>query len=217
MLGANPYAANGSLATAPDWPGRIKALLARGGRLVVVDPRRTRTAEEASEHVAIRPGSDAFLLMAMLNVLATRNLVDLGRLEPYVSGVDQVLELAATFSPEVVAPLTGLDAETIERLATELAQAPTACVYGRMGTTTAEFGTLTSWLGDVLNVVPGTQDRPGCGGSAAGRVVPPGCGRAHPGACRQCGPHRGGDRPRAQSLLWLGLGRVCANPPSKQG
>jgi anaerobic selenocysteine-containing dehydrogenase len=161
MLGANPYASNGSLATAPDWPGRIEALLGRGGRLVVVDPRRTQTAEVASRHLAIRPGTDPLLLMALVNVLAADGLIDLGRLEPYVVGVDQVVRLAGPFTPEAVAPATGLDAEEIRKLAHDLAAAPSACVYGRIGTTTARFGTLTSWLVDVLNVLTGNLDRPG--------------------------------------------------------
>jgi anaerobic selenocysteine-containing dehydrogenase len=161
MLGANPYASNGSLATAPDWPGRIEALLERGGRLVVVDPRRTQTAEVASQHLAIRPGTDPLLLMALVNVLAADGLISLGRLEPYVIGVDQVVQLAEPFTPEAVAPATGLDHEEIRGLAHELAGAPSACVYGRIGTTTAEFGTLTSWLVDVLNVLTGNLDRPG--------------------------------------------------------
>ncbi|MGH9228499.1 MAG: molybdopterin oxidoreductase family protein [Acidimicrobiales bacterium] len=161
MLGANPYASNGSLATAPDWPGRIEALLERGGRLVVVDPRRTQTAEVASQHLAIRPGADPFLLMALVNVLAADGLIALDRPEPYVSGVDEVLRLADPFTPEAVAPATGLDAAEIRGLAQDLAAAPTACVYGRIGTTTAEFGTLTSWLVDVLNVLTGNLDRPG--------------------------------------------------------
>jgi anaerobic selenocysteine-containing dehydrogenase len=161
MLGANPYASNGSLATAPDWPGRIEALLARGGKLVVVDPRRSRTAEEATEHVAIRPGADAFLLMAMLNVLAAEGKIAPGRLAEHLSGLDEVLAVAADFTPEATEPLTGVPAATVRRLALELAAAPTACVYGRIGTTTAEFGTLTSWLVDVLNVVTGNLDRPG--------------------------------------------------------
>ena len=161
MLGANPYASNGSLATAPDWPGRIEALLGRGGRLVVVDPRRTQTAEVASRHLAIRPGTDPLLLMALVNVLAADGLIDLGRLEPYVVGVDQVVRLAGPFTPEAVAPATGLDAEEIRTLAHDLAAAPSACVYGRLGTTTARFGTLTSWLVDVLNVLTGNLDRPG--------------------------------------------------------
>jgi anaerobic selenocysteine-containing dehydrogenase len=161
MLGANPYASNGSLATAPDWPGRIEALLDRGGRLVVVDPRRTQTAEVASRHLAIRPGTDPFLLMALVNVLAGDRLIGLDRLEPYVTGVDEVVRLAEAFTPEAVAPATGLDPEEIRGLAHDLAAAPSACVYGRIGTTTAEFGTLTSWLVDVLNVLTGNLDRPG--------------------------------------------------------
>jgi anaerobic selenocysteine-containing dehydrogenase len=161
MLGANPYASNGSLATAPDWPGRIEALLDRGGRLVVVDPRRTQTAEVASQHLAIRPGADPFLLMALVNVLAADGLIGLDRLEPYVTGVGDVVRLAKPFTPEAVAPATGLDPAEVRGLAHDLAAAPSACVYGRMGTTTAEFSTLTSWLVDVLNVLTGNLDRPG--------------------------------------------------------
>ena len=162
MLGANPFASNGSLATAPDWPGRLEALLERGGKLVVVDPRRSRTAEAASEHLAVRPGTDAFLLMALVNVLSTEGLVDVGAgLEPYLAGLDEVLAAAEPFTPEATAALTGIDAETVRRLARELAAAPTACVYGRIGTTVAEFGTAASWLVDVLNVLTGNLDRPG--------------------------------------------------------
>jgi anaerobic selenocysteine-containing dehydrogenase len=161
MLGANPYASNGSLATAPDWPGRLERLVARGGTLVVVDPRRSRTAETATEWVPIRPGADAYLLMAMVQVLVSEDLVDLGACEELVTGLDVVITAAASFTPEVVAQATGLEPERIRRLARELAAAPTACVYGRIGTTTAEFGTLTSWLVDVLNVLTGNLDRPG--------------------------------------------------------
>jgi anaerobic selenocysteine-containing dehydrogenase len=161
MLGANPYASNGSLATAPDWPGRIERLLERGGRLVVVDPRRSRTAEEASEWVAIRPGADAHLLMAMVQVIVEEGLVELGAAEELVVGFDEVVRLSKAFTPEAVAEPTGLAAADIRRLARELAAAPTACVYGRIGTTTAEFGTITSWLVDVLNVLTGNLDRPG--------------------------------------------------------
>jgi anaerobic selenocysteine-containing dehydrogenase len=161
MLGANPYASNGSLATAPDWPGRIEALTARGGTLVVVDPRRSRTAEEATQHVAIRPGADAFLLMALVNVLDADGLVDTGAAGEYLSGLDEVLAAARPFTPEAVAGVTGVEADVIRRLAHDLAAAPTACVYGRIGTTTALYGTLTSWLVDVLNTLTGNLDRPG--------------------------------------------------------
>ena len=161
MLGANPYASNGSLATAPDWPGRIEAMLARGGTLVVVDPRRSRTAEEATLHLAIRPGADPFLLMALVNVLAAEGLVDPGPAGEYLAGVDEVLALAEPFTPEAVEAVVGVDAATIRGLARDLAAAPSACVYGRIGTTTALYGTLTSWLVDVLNAMTGNLDRPG--------------------------------------------------------
>ena len=161
MLGANPYESNGSLATAPDWPGRLEALIERGGTLVIVDPRRTKTAAVASRHVAIRPGADPFLLMALVNVLAADGLVDAGAAGEYLAGVDEVLAVAEPFTPEAVADVTGVDADTIRTLARDLAAARTACVYGRIGTTTALYGTLTSWLVDVLNALTGNLDRPG--------------------------------------------------------
>jgi anaerobic selenocysteine-containing dehydrogenase len=161
MLGANPFASNGSLATAPDWPGRIERLVERGGTLVVVDPRRSRTAEAATEWVAIRPGADAYLLMAMVQVITSEGLADLGTCADLVTGLDEVVAAAAPFTPEAVAHATGIAADDIRRLARDLAAAPTACVYGRIGTTTAEFGTLASWLVDVLNVLTGNLDRPG--------------------------------------------------------
>lgn len=161
MLGANPLVSNGSLMTAPDMRGRLKALRARGGRLVVVDPKRTRTAELADEHHAIRPGTDALLLFALVNVLFERELVDLGALAEYTNGVAEVRSLAEPFTPEAVAPVAGIEAADIRRMAAELAAAERAVVYGRVGTTTQEFGTLTSWLVDVLNVLTGNLDRPG--------------------------------------------------------
>lgn len=161
MLGANPFASNGSLATAPDWPGRLERLVARGGTLVVVDPRRSRTAEMATEWVPVRPGADAYLLLAMVQVITSEGLVDLATAADLVTGLDEVIELAGAFTPEAVAAGCGVPAADIRRLARALAAAPTACVYGRIGTTTAEFGTLTSWLVDVLNVLTGNLDRPG--------------------------------------------------------
>jgi anaerobic selenocysteine-containing dehydrogenase len=161
MLGANPFESNGSLATAPDWPGRLRGIVERGGSVVVVDPKRTKTADMATEHVPIRPGGDALLLMAMVHVLFEDGLVDLGRLADLVDGVDEVRRVATDFTPEAVAPVTGIDAATIRRLAHELAAAGKAAVYGRIGTCTQEFGTLASWLVDVLNVLTGNLDEPG--------------------------------------------------------
>jgi anaerobic selenocysteine-containing dehydrogenase len=161
MLGANPYASNGSLATAPDWPGRLEALIARGGELVVVDPRRSRTAETATQWIAIRPGTDAHLLAAVANVIIADDLVDLGAVADHVSGVDAVCQALQPFTPEAVAPVTGVDAGVIRDLARRLAAAPTAVVYGRIGTTTQAFGTTASWLVDVVNILSGNLDKPG--------------------------------------------------------
>ncbi|GAC1517344.1 MAG: molybdopterin-dependent oxidoreductase [Acidimicrobiales bacterium] len=161
ILGANPFASNGSLATAPDWPGRLRAIRARGGKVVVIDPRRTKTAEEADEHHPITPGTDALLLAAMVNALFAAGLADAGAVSAYVTGIDEVRAAVAPFDPDSVAPLCGIDAPTIRRLARELAEAPTAVVYGRIGTTTQEFGTLASWLVDVCNALTGNLDRPG--------------------------------------------------------
>lgn len=161
MLGANPWESNGSMCTAPDFPGRLRGIQARGGRFVVVDPRRTRTAKAADEYVPIRPGTDAHLLLAIINVLCADGLVALGRLEAFTNGVDEVQSIAAPFTPEVVSDITAIDAATIRRLAHEIAAAPTAAVYGRIGTNTVEFGTLASWAVDVINVLTGNLDRPG--------------------------------------------------------
>ncbi|WP_040793917.1 molybdopterin oxidoreductase family protein [Nocardia higoensis] len=158
MLGANPLESNGSLCTAPDFPGRLSALRKRGGRLVVVDPRVTRTARLADEHLFIRPGSDAYLLFGLVHTLFAEELTDL-RLP--VDGLDEVRAAAADFTPQAVTARTGVPAETVVRIARELAAAPTAAVYARIGTCTAEFGTLTQWLVDVLNVLTGNLDRPG--------------------------------------------------------
>ena len=160
MLGANPYASNGSLVTAPDMPGRLEALRERG-KFVVVDPRRTKTAENASEHLTIVPGTDSFWLMALINTLFDEGLVEIGRLEAHVAGVDEVREMTAPYSAEAVADRCGIDADTTRRIARELAAAPTAIVYGRMGAHTVEFGTVASWATDVLNVLTGNLDEPG--------------------------------------------------------
>ncbi|MGI5268476.1 molybdopterin-dependent oxidoreductase [Nonomuraea sp. CA-218870] len=158
MLGANPLESNGSLCTAPDFPGRLKALRRRGGRLVVVDPRRTRTAELADEHVFVRPGTDAYLLFGIVHTLFAEDLVTLAH---PVNGLDEVRESAKHFPPDVVARRTGVPAEVIVRLARELAAAGRAAVYARIGTCTAEFGTLAQWLVDVVNTLTGNLDRPG--------------------------------------------------------
>ena len=184
ILGANPLASNGSLMTAPDMRGRLRAIRARGGKIVVIDPRRTRTAEEADEHHFIRPGTDALLLFALVAALFDEDLADPGeRIAGLCTGLDEVRALAEPFTPEAVAAACGIAADQIRRMARELAAAPTAAVYGRIGTCTQEFGTLASWLVDVLNVLTGNLDSPGgamfplAAAGAANAAGEPGRGR----------------------------------------
>jgi anaerobic selenocysteine-containing dehydrogenase len=161
IIGANPLVSNGSLATAADFPGKLRALRKRGGRLTVIDPARTRTAELADRHIAPRPGTDAALLFAVVHVLFDEDLVDLGDLAEYVTGAGQVRELAADFPPEAVTEHCGVAADDIRSLARDIATAPSAAVYGRIGTSTVEFGTIGSWLVDVINILTGNLDPPG--------------------------------------------------------
>ena len=174
IIGANPLVSNGSLATAADFPGKLRALRKRGGRLVVIDPARTRTAELADRHLAPRPGTDAALLFAIVHVLFEEGLVekDLGGIAEHVNGVDEVRARADEFSPEAVASHCGVSADDIRMLAREIAAAPTAAVYGRIGTSTVEFGTVGSWLVDVINILTGNLDRPGGAMFPLGATVP---------------------------------------------
>jgi anaerobic selenocysteine-containing dehydrogenase len=183
LLGANPLVSNGSLLTAPDMRGRLRRIRERGGKVVVVDPRRTRTADEADEHHFIRPGTDALLLAAMACTLVEEELDTPGRLATLSNGLDHVREVVRGFPPEAVAEPCGIAAGEIRRMARELAAADRAAVYARIGTCTQEFGTLASWLVDVLNVLTGNLDREGgamFARAAAGQrnsSGPPGTGR----------------------------------------
>lgn len=161
ILGANPLESNGSLLTAPGIGRRLKAIRRRGGRIVVFDPRRTRTAEAADEHVMLRPGSDAAFLLAAIHVLFAEGRLRLGALEPHVNGLGELEALTRELSPEWAEPRCGIAAGEIRRLARELALAPCAAVYGRIGTCTQAFGVLASWAVDVLNALTGNLDRPG--------------------------------------------------------
>ena len=161
VLGANPLVSNGSMWTVPDFRGKAKALQARGGKLVVIDPRKTETASVADAHHFIRPNSDVFLLAAMVNTLFAEGLIKLGNVAEWVVGVDAVRQAIAPFAPETVAARCGISADTIRSLTRELAAAPRAAVYARIGTCTQEYGTLASWLVDVLNTLTGNLDKEG--------------------------------------------------------
>jgi len=160
-LGGNPIVSNGSVMTAPDMRRRLRAVRERGGKVIVVDPRRTETAKEADEHVAIRPGGDAALLLAMVRVLAERGRIDRQFLEQATSGWAEIEPRLAAFTPERVAAFTGVAAETIERLALEFAAARSAVCYSRVGVCVGAHATLATFATDLLNIVTGRLGREG--------------------------------------------------------
>ncbi len=159
--GGNPAISNGSLMTAPGMPKRIKAVRARGGKVIVIDPRRSETADLADQHIPIIPGTDAYFLFGIINHLFAANLVAIGRLAGMSTGLDQVRFLAEPFAPEQVSAVCGVPAETIRDLAEAFAAAPSAVWYGRTGTCTQRFGTLCCWLQDLITILTGNLDRPG--------------------------------------------------------
>jgi len=161
VIGANPAVSNGSLMTAPAVREKIKAIRSRGGQVVVIDPRHTETAKHASEHVAVRPGGDPYLLLGMLNVIFADGLVRLGHLAERCDGLEELRALAAQWSPQRAAPHAGVEAEVIARLAREFAAAPRAVAYGRVGVCHQQTGSVTHWLINALNLVTANMDRVG--------------------------------------------------------
>ncbi|RIK10740.1 MAG: hypothetical protein DCC49_02115 [Acidobacteria bacterium] len=161
IMGANPMVSHGSVMGIPDTKRRLSAIGERGGEIVVIDPRRTETAAIANEHLAIRPGTDAYLLLSVLNTLERDGLIQLRHLEPIVENLDQVLDLAAQYSPDRTEGVTGVSASAARKLARRFGETERAVWYGRMGTSAQEFGTLTTWLIDVVNIATGKLDSPG--------------------------------------------------------
>jgi anaerobic selenocysteine-containing dehydrogenase len=162
MLGANPYMSNGSLCTAPDYPGRIQAIRARGGKVVVVDPRRSKTAENSDEWVSIRPGTDGLFMAALANVMFAEGIAKVEpRIASHMNGLDEFRTAVQPFTPERVTAATGVPADTIVRIAREMCAAPTCAVYGRIGVNTVEFGSTNAWLVNALSIITGNFDKRG--------------------------------------------------------
>src|SRR5947209_7969412 len=160
IVGANPLVSHGSVLTAPRIRDSLGAIVERGGRVVVIDPRRSETAR-AFEHVAIRPDTDNWLLLSLLQVIFDERLQDERALASQARGAARLRELAEPHAPEVTEARTGIAAEQARALARELAAAEGAAVYGRTGSCLGRHGTLTSFLLDALNVVTGNLDRKG--------------------------------------------------------
>lgn len=161
VIGANPMVSNGSMWSVPDFRGRAKALAARGGRIITIDPRHTETSAVADLHLPIRPGADVFLLAAIVHVLFRDELVSLGRLADVVTDVEPLRHAVDGFTPELAAARCGIHADQIVELAHDLARTQRAAVYGRLGTCLQEHATLTSWLIDVVNLLTRHLDEPG--------------------------------------------------------
>ncbi|MER1086355.1 molybdopterin oxidoreductase family protein [Pseudomonas aeruginosa] len=215
VLGGNPLASNGSIMTVPDVETRLKALKARGGRLVVVDPRRSETAAIADRHLFIRPGQDAALLLGILNTLFEEHL---GRPTPLpVDGLERVREAVAVFDAESMSVRCGVPAESIRQLARDFAAAERAVCYGRMGVSTQAFGTLCQWLVQLINLVTGNLDRVGgalCTSPALDLVASTSGGHFDRWRSRVSGlPEYGGELPvaaLAEEILGEGEGQVRA-------
>ena len=160
-MGGNPLVSQGSLLGAPNTARYLDGIRSRGGRVVVIDPRRTETALASDQHIFIRPGTDALFLFAWVNELFRRDLVAMGALGERVEGLDELQALAEPFTPEAVAGRTGVDAGTMRALVDDFARAERPVLYGRIGLCTQAFGTLASWLVDVVNLLQGRLDEVG--------------------------------------------------------
>lgn len=161
ILGANPLASNGSLMTSPDIINRLESIKKRGGKIILIDPRKTETARVATEHFFIKPATDAYLLLAIINTLFAENLVDLGRLAEFTDGAEILREVSNEFSAEKAEQITGIFAVEIRRIAREFAVAKSAVCYGRIGLSTQKFGGLCQWLINAINILTRNFDRPG--------------------------------------------------------
>ncbi|CRM19651.1 MULTISPECIES: molybdopterin oxidoreductase family protein [Pseudomonas] len=215
ILGGNPLASNGSIMTVPDVEKRLKAIQARGGKVVVVDPRRSETAAIADQHLFVRPGGDAALLFGLLNTLFSENLTRDTHLS--VEGLDDVRRAIAGFTAQAMSHQCAVPAEQIRQLARDFAAADKAVCYGRMGVSTQAFGTLCHWLVQLINLVTGNLDRVGgalCTSPAVDLVASTGGGHFNRWQSRVSGrPEYGGELPvsaLAEEMLTEGEGQIRA-------
>ncbi|CAE6932028.1 Formate dehydrogenase-O, major subunit [Pseudomonas marincola] len=215
ILGGNPLASNGSIMTVPDVEKRLKAIKARGGKFVVVDPRRSETAAIADQHVFVRPGQDAALLFGLLNTLFSENLTRQSHLQ--IAGIEQVKTAIADFTAEAMSVRCGVPAQTIRQLARDFASAEKAVCYGRMGVSTQAFGTLCQWLVQLINMVTGNLDSVGgalCTEPAVDLVAATSGGHFNVWQSRVSGlPEYGGELPvaaLAEEMLTEGEGQIRA-------
>ena len=165
IIGGNPLASNGSIMTAPNMRQKLKDIKARDGKVVVIDPRRTETADIASEHHFIRPATDVLLLLAMLNEIYLQGYADKARVNNKAMSlapeIERLADFAKTYTAESVASITGITAVEIKRLVKEFCEAESSVCYGRMGISVQEFGLLSQYLSMIINIVSGRLDEVG--------------------------------------------------------
>ena len=166
IIGGNPLASNGSIMTAPNMRQKLKDIKARDGKVVVIDPRRTETADIASEHHFIRPATDVLLLLAMLNEIYLQGYADKARVKnnraaALAPEIARLADFAKDYSAESVAEITGIAAKEIKRLVKEFCEAESSVCYGRMGVSVQEFGLLSQYLIMLINIVTGRLDEVG--------------------------------------------------------
>ncbi len=161
VLGANPMISNGSLMSAAGMPNRIKALQSRGGKMVVIDPRKTKTAQAADQHVYIRPGKDVFFLAAIIHEFFEKQLIDINQLPKWMIGIDAISNIFKRFTPKIAEEICGVKKEIIEQTAADFIAADAAVCYGRLGVSTQEYGALCHWLINLINILSGNFDKPG--------------------------------------------------------
>ncbi|WP_082944439.1 molybdopterin-dependent oxidoreductase [Mycolicibacterium elephantis] len=160
MMGTNPVVSHGSFLTAPRIKDRMNDIVKRGGRVLIIDPRRSETAV-AFEWLGIAPDTDSLLLLSLLHVMFADGLVDIAAVKRKADGVDWLRSLCLPFTPESTSAQTGIDADSVRALAHALVTTPRAAVYGRLGTCVGTHGTLTTYLIDAVNLVAGNLDAPG--------------------------------------------------------
>lgn len=161
IIGGNPLASNGSIMTVPNVKKRLKAIQKRGGKVIVIDPKRSETADISCEHHFIRPGSDVLLLLAMLHVLFEKQLHKMDAILPYAEEIKEVENYVKDYSPQKVSEATGISASHITQLVTDFCDADSAVCYGRMGASVQAFGTLTQYLIMLFNMLTGNLDKRG--------------------------------------------------------
>ena len=158
IMGGNPLASNGSIMTMPNAPKRLKNVQARGGKIIVIDPRRSETAEMADQHLFVKPGKDAYVLMAIIKTLFEENLININHLKNYLNNIDNIEKSIQGFSLQLAEEQSGVAAHNIRQLAIDLASTERSVLYGRMGVSVQEFGALCQWAIQIINILTGSLD-----------------------------------------------------------